>query len=173
MRWDAINLEAKTLSVLGTVTNKGSGTPAENEVYRTTGKTKTSIRTFPLSESQVRYLKALRSRQAENRLLCGNAYNTDYADFVCVDEIGNRLRLGYITAAFPKTLTRLGLRRIRFHDLRHTNITLLLESGASLKELQDWAGHSNFSTTADIYAHVQSKAKEKLTETMSAILSGS
>jgi len=63
-----------------------------------------------------------------------------------------------------------GLRKIRFHDLRHTNITLLLESGASLKELQDWAGHANFSTTADIYAHVQVQTKMKLTDAISGIL---
>jgi integrase len=164
------NLIFQLDKLLGTVTNLGNGSPAENEVYRTKGKTNTSIRTFPLSDNQIRYLKALRSKQAENRLLGGNSYNPDYIDFVCVDEIGNRLHLDYITKAFPKTLIKLGLRKIRFHDLRHTNITLLLESGASLKELQNWAGHSNISTTADIYAHVQSKSKEKLTETMSAIL---
>ena len=162
---------SKTLSVLGTITNKGSGTPAENEVYRATGKTNSSIRSFPMSDDQVKYFTTLRQSQDENRILCGNSYNTDHLDFVCVDKLGNRLRLGYITKAFTDTLRKLGLKKIRFHDLRHTNITLLLESGASLKELQEWAGHANFSTTADTYAHVQAKAKIKLTDTMSGILS--
>ena len=102
--------------------------------------------------------------------LCGNSYNYDDIDFVCVDQIGNRLRLNYITRAFSETLSKHGLRKIRFHDLRHTNITILMESGASLKELQVWAGHANFSTTADIYAHVQSKAMKRLTENISSII---
>jgi len=124
-----------------------------------------------MSDDQIRYFVALRQKQDKNRTLCGNSYNADFLDFVCVDTMGNRLRLGYITKAFTDNLRKLGLRKIRFHDLRHTNITLLLESGASLKELQDWAGHANFSTTADTYAHVQAKAKIKLTDTMSGILS--
>jgi integrase len=170
LRWDAISFEAKTLSIKGTVTDKGSGTLIENEVYRTTGKTKTSIRTFPLSQEMITYLKALRRRQAENRILCGRSYDTHWLDFVCVDDVGNLIHLDYVTQAFPRMLKRLGLRKIRYHDLRHTNISLLLEEGASLKDLQEWAGHSNISTTADIYAHVQSQAKQKLLEKMGSIL---
>ena len=59
--WDAINYETQTLSVLGTVTNKGSGTPAEYEVFRTAGKTDTSIRAFPMSDDQMQYFRALQN----------------------------------------------------------------------------------------------------------------
>jgi integrase len=173
LRWSSISFEAKTLSVSGTVTNKGNGTPEEKEVYRKTGKTKTSIRSFPLSTQIIEYLQALKRRQEENIRLAGDAYNSKWLDFVCVDETGNLIRLDYISNMFPKTLKRLGLRPIRFHDLRHTNITLLLEAGASLKEAQDWAGHANISTTADIYAHVQTQAKKRLTDSIGAIISGS
>ena len=171
VRWEAINFDTKTLSVLGTITNKGDLTPSENEVFRPTGKTSTSIRSFPLSDNQVKYFRALRKTQKENRILCGDSYDTRYLDFVCVDAMGERLQLSYISRVFSNTIKKLGLRKIRFHDLRHTNITLLLESGATIKELQEWAGHANFSTTADIYAHVQSKSKVKLTDAMSNIIS--
>jgi integrase len=170
IRWDAINFEAKTLSVNGTVTNKGDGTPSENEKYRTAGKTKSSLRSFPLSDVQINYLKAQCRLQAENRLMCGSCYNTEWADFVCVDATGKRLHLDYISKMFSKMLKRLELRPIRFHDLRHTNISILLDSGASLKELQEWAGHASFSTTADTYAHIQAQTKKRLTDTMSSLL---
>ena len=54
----------------------------------------------------------------------------------------------------------------------HTNATLLLEKGATLKELQDWMGHKSMSTTADIYSHVQHKAKQRLSESISVLLAG-
>jgi integrase len=172
IKWQAISFEEKTLRVFGTVTNKGSGKPSENEVYRHhEAKRSKRLRSFPLSDKQVRYLQALKQKQIENRLLCGDSYNTEYTDFVCVDDVGDKIRLNYVTKAFSDMFSKLGLRKIRFHDLRHTNISLLLEAGIPLKELQDWAGHANLSTTADIYAHIQANTKMRLTDTMSNILS--
>ena len=52
-----------------------------------------------------------------------------------------------------------GLREIRFHDLRHSCASLLLSKGAALKEIQDWLGHSDISTTANIYAHLDYSSK--------------
>jgi len=172
VRWDAINFEAKTLSVNGTVTNWGSGKPAENEVFRPgEAKREMRLRSFPLSENQVSYFQTLKQKQADNRMLCGDSYNMDYTDFLCVDAVGNKIRLSYVTVAFAEMLKKLGLRKIRYHDLRHTNITLLLEAGIELIKLQVWAGHSHLSTTADIYAHVQANSKKPLTDKMSEILS--
>ena len=171
VRWNAINYEARTLYMCGTVTDKGERTQTENLTYRHFGKTPASIRTFPLTDEMVMYLKALRSKQLENRLLAGSEYNTKWQDFVCVDEMGDLIQPEYIGYTFPKLLEKHGFRKIRFHDLRHTNATLLLEEGATLKEVQDWMGHKSFATTADTYAHVQTKAKQRLAETMAGLLS--
>jgi len=171
-RWDAINFETKTLYVRGTVTDKGNGTQTENLTYRDYAKTPSSIRTFPLEPDMIAYLKRLKGTQAENRILVGREYNQQWKDFLCVDETGNLVQPEYISYTFPYVLKKHGLRRIRFHDLRHTNATLLLEEGATLKEVQDWMGHKSLSTTADTYAHVQAKAKKRLAETMSGLLTG-
>ena len=52
-----------------------------------------------------------------------------------------------------------GLRRIRFHDLRHSCASLMLANGVPMKQIQDWLGHSDFSTTANIYAHLDYSTK--------------
>ena len=65
----------------------------------------------------------------------------------------------YITSAFPTLLRKHDLRRIRFHDLRHTCASLLLKNGVSMKQIQEWLGHSDFSTTANIYSHLDYESK--------------
>ena len=64
-----------------------------------------------------------------------------------------------LTNSFSKLLARHGLRHIRFHDLRHTCASLLLKNGVPMKQIQEWLGHSDFSTTANIYAHLEYKSK--------------
>ncbi len=78
---------------------------------------------------------------------------------VFVDELGERMRANYLTSAFPKFLEDHGLRRMRFHDLRHSCASLLLANGVPLKHIQEWLGHSDFTTTANIYAHLDYKSK--------------
>lgn len=51
------------------------------------------------------------------------------------------------------------MRRIRFHDLRHSCASLLYAHGVSLKKIQEWLGHSNISTTANIYTHLSFDSK--------------
>lgn len=60
---------------------------------------------------------------------------------------------------------------IRLHDLRHTCASLLLANGVSMKEIQEWLGHSSYNTTANIYAHVDISSKENSANTMSNVLS--
>ena len=49
--------------------------------------------------------------------------------------------------------------KMRFHDLRHSCASLLLANGVPLKQIQEWLGHSDFSTTANIYAHLDYRSK--------------
>ena len=51
------------------------------------------------------------------------------------------------------------MKKMRFHDLRHSCASLLLANGVPLKQIQDWLGHSDFSTTANIYAHLDYSSK--------------
>ena len=77
---------------------------------------------------------------------------------VCVNPLGDLIKPSYITAHFPKLLEKNGLRNIRFHDLRHTCASLLVSLEVNMKVIQKYLGHSNMSTTADIYSHLDVNA---------------
>ena len=170
VRWSAIDFNMRVLHIRGTITDKGQGTRSENLKYNDFAKTESSIRSFPLEDEHLAYLMRLRQRQLANKELMGNGYNQDWTDFLCVDDLGNLVTPDYVSWNFPKFLEKHGMRKIRFHDLRHTNATLLLNSGASLKEVQDWLGHMSVLTTGNIYGHVLFREKKKLSSAMCGLV---
>ena len=132
-------------------------------------KTKSSFRTLPLIPAVENLLLAERERQAKNRRLFKGSYCRDYLDYICVDESGKLLRPNYVTEHFVWIIRKYGLRKIRFHDIRHTCASLLLSNGIPMKQIQIWLGHSTFSTTADIYAHLDFSAQEQSAAAMSGM----
>ena len=91
--------------------------------------------------------------------MCGKSYCNDFKEYIYVNEIGELIKPGYVTQHFPLVLKKNGLRKIRFHDLRHSCTSLLYANGVSLKEIQEWLGHSDISTTLNIYTHLDFSAK--------------
>ena len=158
LRWDAIDFEQGTISVKRTVTSTIIDGKYQ-EFEQQSAKTKSSLRTLPLIGSFREYFMQVKEAQELNKQVCGNCYNYEYDGFVFVDELGERMRVEYLTNAFPKFLESHGLRRMRFHDLRHSCASLLLANGVPLKHIQEWLGHSDFTTTANIYAHLDYKSK--------------
>lgn len=165
LKWDAIDFNNNTITIRHTITTfKVDG--KQVTVASDTTKTKSSMRTLPLVPLFRERLLALRAEQQENQRLSGRSYNMRYIDYICVDEIGGLTAPNYITGAFPKLLERSGLRRIRFHDLRHSCASMLLANGVAMKQIQEWLGHSDFSTTANIYAHLDYNSKLSSAEAM-------
>lgn len=171
LKWDAIDFENNTITINHTVTSfnlEGK----QMEIEQDTTKTESSLRTLPLVPTFKERLLTIRDQQDENRRLCGRCYDRRYLDYICVDEMGKRLSPNYLSAAFPRLLEVNGLRHIRFHDLRHSCASLLLANGVPMKQIQEWLGHSDFSTTANIYAHLDYSSKLSSAEAMIAGLSG-
>lgn len=169
LKWDAIDFKDNTIVIRHTVT---TCTLDGKKITISKDRTKnvSSLRSLPLVPVFRKKLLALKKQQEENRRLFRKSYCTDYLDYIYVDELGERIKPNYITGAFPKLLEQHNMRVIRFHDLRHSCASLLLAAGVPMKAIQEWLGHSTFSTTADIYAHLAYKSKVQSADAMENIL---
>lgn len=167
LRWSAVNFEKGTISISTTVVREKRGDEIKTIVRDHTTKTESSMRTLPLCPYTYQYFSHLWQCQQNQKQLCGNGYNSHFLDFVCVDSIGMLLQPDYITQKFPQILNKYGLRRIRFHDLRHSCATIMLYLGYSLKDIQTWLGHSNYNFTADTYVHSGIGMHEQMAKSLS------
>ena len=158
LKWDAIDFENDSITIRHTVTSVTLDGKVQLVAADTT-KTKSSLRTLPLVPFVKERLLVLKKEQENNRRLCGRSYHKQYAGYVCINEMGDLIKPHYVTEQFPKLLDANGLRRIRFHDLRHSCASRMLANGVPMKQIQDWLGHSDFSTTANIYAHLDYSTK--------------
>ncbi|MCD7774145.1 MAG: site-specific integrase [Clostridiales bacterium] len=167
LKWECIDFNAKTLSVTGVMSDKGtSSSKTDNLHYAPSPKTQSSIRSFPLTEQMLKYFRDIKQAQDKNKT--DTNYNHKWDEFVCVRSNGDIITLEYVTRTFPKVCVECGLRRLKLHELRHTNISLLLnDPNITMKELQEWAGHSTYNTTANIYSHLQTGTKSKLSAAIS------
>ena len=85
----------------------------------------------------------------------------------------NSFRPNFVPEHFEWRLRQYGLPHIRFHDLRHSCASLMVMNGVSMKQVQEWLGHSTFSTTADIYAHLDYKSKQGSAGVIAGLLDNS
>ena len=169
LKWDAIDFERDTITIKHIVTNAKIDGKSEIVCADRT-KTKSSLRSLPLVSNIREKLLALREQQKENRRVCGNCYSKKYDGYVFVDAMGNIFNPRSVTANFSKLLEQNGLRHIRFHDLRHSCASLLLANDVPLKQIQEWLGHSDIGTTANIYSHLDYKSKITSANVMDNIL---
>jgi integrase len=166
LRWQDIDFNAKTMTICNTVTMIGE----KREQERT--KSAASHRTLTLIDSTIPILRAIRRKQLEQRMLLGSEYYVDEKGYehVCVWPDGKPISPHYVSAHFKAILKKNGLPDIRFHDLRHTAGSLLLESGASIKQVQEFMGHEQSSTTLDIYAHTSPESRKDTAARLGSVL---
>lgn len=167
LRWEDVDLERGVLSVNHTLGwYKGSGYLLGDP------KTEESRRTLPMPATVTAVLRAHRARQNEERLAAGVRWQD--LDFVFTAQRGPGVpvRPSVITHDLQRTLTRLGLHRQRFHDLRHTCASLLIAQGLTLADVKETLGHSRINLTADTYSHLYSERRQEIADRMDAILKG-
>ena len=84
--------------------------------------------------------------------VCGGILSDE--DLAFSEPDGTPLKPDTISSTFQRIVARAGLRRIRFHDLRHTHATLMLQQGIHPKIVQERLGHATIAVTLDTYSHV-------------------
>lgn len=141
--WDAIDFEKNTLTIRRTV--------VKNLTVKEYDGTKTdnSRRTFQLLPEIREVLEDLRKTAppGSNYLFC--------------HEDGSFWRPDCLTRSFQRALKRIGLPKMRFHDLRHSTASILFARGWGLEDVKNWLGHADIETTSNIYTHY-SRARKVL-----------
>lgn len=160
--WDSIDLENKMLTI------KHTRVEGKEVVEKDKTKNQSSYRSFPLSDNIIDLFVKLKNDERENKKLFGKEYIKN--NYVFKMENGQPYRPNYISKRHSKILEKYGFRHIRFHDLRHSCASLLNAQGFSLKDIQEWLGHSDIQTTANTYAHLDIKRKQNISETLSNII---
>jgi integrase len=117
-------------------------------------KSKASIRKIDLGSAMMVELKKWRLACPLNKL-----------DLVFPNDAGNVIdNSTMLKGQFFPALKDAGLPRIRFHDLRHTKASIMIEQGENIKYIQTQLGHSSPSVTLDVYAHLMKPTNQEAAE---------
>ena len=137
----------------------------------TTPKTEGSAQSVDLTPACLEALRQHHKRQAEDKLKFGPGYQDQNLIFATWK--GTALeQKNVIHRQFYAALEDAGLRRIRFHDLRHTCATLLINQGVSPKYIQRQLRHASIDTTFDRYGHLFPETNQEAAEKLDAVLIG-
>ncbi|HBJ1646300.1 UNVERIFIED_ORG: site-specific integrase [Clostridium botulinum] len=173
LQWSDIDFDNKILNV-------NTALIRVNNDYKISNlKTDSSYRKLPLSNEIIKILKSHKSKQNINKIKYGNNFiysnkfdgdSTEY-NLIFTWENGRYI----IPSNFLQRLKRLCKyckieKNIRWHDLRHSNATILLKNKISMKVIQERLGHSLMQTTSDIYAHVTEEMNREATDIISNVL---
>jgi len=163
LRWQDVDLERGTIRIVRTLARGVS------EWAFTEPKTASGRRTVPIGTSATNALRTHKRRQAAERLRIGDAWH-DFG-LVFTTELGTPLSpQNMLRRSFHPLLARAGVPRIRFHDLRHTAATLLLEAGSHPRVVAERLGHADPGLTLRVYAHATATMQEAATAAIDHVL---
>lgn len=160
--WSDVDLDKGQLSVRHTLQR------IDSRLALVEPKSARSRRTIPMPGSIAAELRAHRLRQKEERLWMGSRWRD--RDFVFTSTIGTPLDGTNVTHQFQRLLREAGLRALRFHDLRHTAASLMLQQGVPARVVMEILGHSQISLTLNTYSHVIPTLMENAAARMEALL---
>ena len=174
LRWENIDWEKRQIHITGSLC-RVAREPGKNgrnvSVYEILEpKTKSSIRTIPMMQATYEALCIQKERQEKERELYEEIYLDNDLVFARID--GRYLDSRAVSEQFLRLLKKYDIPKVRFHDLRHTYATLLMESGVQAKVVQELMGHSSISTTLDIYTHVSEDLKTESIRGVETVFQG-
>lgn len=156
LTWDNVSFQTSCLTVSKSLSR------IEGKDIVSSTKTASGERTLKIPAFVFKALFERRQKQWNDRkTLCG-AYKEN--NLVCCPSDGSYYVCGSFTTKFSKHLKRIGMRHIRFHDLRHTNATLMMQYNVPIKVMSENLGHANTGVTMDTYSHVTLEMKSETAE---------
>ena len=148
LRWQQVDLSRRVISIRSTVGRIYNCETNLTERYVSTPKTRTSNRDIPVTPILLNALRSVRGQQADDVYVVGDGVNPkeprSYRD------------------VFTRLLKRLNIPKIVFHGLRHTFATRCIEGQCDYKTVSVLLGHSNVSTTLNLYVHPNLDQKRRV-----------
>jgi integrase len=163
LKWSDLDWRMKRLQIqrqLQRLTGEG--------LVFTEPKTSAGKRAIVLSATMIEKLREYLALQQQERQLAGEKWEEN--DLIFPNWNGKPQHQRYVYQDFKDTLKKTGLPDIRFHDLRHTAATLMLQQGIHPKVVQERLGHSDISMTLNTYSHVLPSMQEEAAEKMDELL---
>ena len=157
LKWEDVDFSSCLISI-----QREAAYTTEKGHYIDTPKTLTSVRTLRLPQEVFDVLKSRRKEQNTDRLKAGDRWNPNGLIFTTAfgEPLGDSSMYNWLVRFCEKT----GMRRVSIHSFRHLNATLLINSGADIKTVSSLLGHSQTSTTLNIYTHALEEAKARASE---------
>ena len=164
LRWQDIDFENRTIHIENTLTDVGG------KHWLQPPKTATSNRYIALSDILADIFREQKKYNDEKLSKLGKLYT--YPEMVFTTESGNFVDRSGLNTQFRRFVKGTDFDFITLHSLRHCNATLLINSGIDLKIVSELLGHSDVSTTANVYADVLKSSKAKVADLISLKLNG-
>lgn len=164
--WDAIDFDAGTIRIyqqMALIKNE----QGEYE-RRITDPKNGKPRLFTVAPSVLDILREQRAEQNQWRLIAGRAWQKN--GLVFTTQLGGMLPRNTVYEHFCRAAAEAGRPDARFHDLRHTFAVASLESGVSIKTLQETLGHATAAFTLDVYGHVSQRMQQDSAQKMEAFI---
>ncbi|WFB08352.1 site-specific integrase [Streptomyces sp. LX-29] len=149
LRWRDVDLHEGVVTIRQTIQRVGG------ELLIAAPKTQRSARRVALPDECVAALRARRAEQQGDKRAAGDKWKGDGSDLVFMTKNGTPIEPRNLNRSFTALCDRAKVRRVRFHDLRHTCASLLHERGADARTIMEVLGHSSIRVTMDIYTFVR------------------
>ncbi|NLT62942.1 MAG: site-specific integrase [Clostridiales bacterium] len=159
IKWNSINFDSDMLTIKHTVCK------VTTVVEKDKTKNASSHRSFPLLPEAKAVFERIKVEQEQNAQVFGQDYHK--SDYVFTWNDGRPFSPDYVSQHFAHLLKKHELPHIRFHELRHSCASILISMGFTLKDIQEWLGHSDIKMTANIYSHLDVERKKSMAERLS------
>lgn len=155
LKWSDIDFKNQTIDI-----NKSLKTGINNRLYVKDPKTENSFRTLDMDKLTMNYLKEWRLKQQKQMFKLGMNFLSDDS-LIFANSKGSYTVLSKPQRWNKAICDKYGLRRIKVHGFRHTHASLLFDAGVSMKDVKERLGHSDITTTMNIYTHVTGEKKKE------------